>query len=195
MRINEISPASFVRIVNRFNKINDGLPDWVKRLTLEDQRYREEFIKALEDERIWQKSIKVTDSRGKRRPVTISVAQRNGGVLELYFSIDHDFVKPKYRKTVQDTKLALASTKLVREEFVRILHTIRPRQLKFSAVLKDSEGRTHSQADSRANLYDRMISSATPYLNQIGYSVDKIQKPGTDTNFSDIEWRITRVDK
>ena len=66
---------------------------------------------------------------------------------------------------------SLTTSKLVLDETKRILHTIRPQQLKFSVVLKDKEGNARPQGESRARLYNSIVSNATPYLKQIGYSV------------------------
>lgn len=196
MLIYEIS--SVIRAAARkINSIDYSKPAWVKQLSRDDQRYRKQVIGELEREGIWDRKINIPDSEGNPRPLNITLVQRGSGdVLELLFSIDHDFVKPKHRKNIQDTKLARSTTKLVVDETVQILHTIRPQQLKFSAVLKDREGRDRSQGDSRARLYDSIVSKATPYLEQIGYSVDINQKKATTTSkMEKIEWLITRVGK
>lgn len=186
MRINEISSV-FLRAAARFTN----------RLSRADQQYRKQVIRDLENTGIWDKTIDLTDSKGEPRTLNITLAQRGSGdVLELFFSIDHDFVKPRYRNRVQDRKLAMSSMKLVLEETIQILHTIRPQQLKFSVVLKDKEGLDRIQGESRARLYDSIVSKATPYLRQIGYSVDINQTKGTTTSKREkIEWLITRTGK
>lgn len=204
MQINEISPTLLKRAVQRFNKIDSrdhstepysSHPEWVKGLTVGDRQYREKIIAELQDEGIWDKTVNLTDSKGMDRDLTITLVQRKGDVLELLFSIDYDFVKPKYKNRTQDTKLAIASMKLVLKETVRILHTLRPPRLKFSAVLTDRNGKPQLQGESRAGLYDRMVSAAAPYLQQIGYSVDKTENKSITYNTRGIEWLLTRVDK
>lgn len=161
-------------------------PNWVKKLSADDKAYRNDFIKAIKDEKYWQKSIDITNSKGEIKTLTISLATRKNNFLEVFFSIDHDFIKPKHKKHIQDPKLGYSVLKLVIRELLRILYTVRPENVKFSALLVDSTGLTHSQGKSRADLYDRLVSDATPYLQQLGYSVNITRKT------EEIEWVITR---
>ena len=161
-------------------------PKWVKKLSSDDKAYRNNFIKAIKDDKYWQNSIDIKDSKGNTRTLTISLAWRPKNFLEVFFSIDHDFIKPKHKKNIQDPKLGYNVLKLVIRELLRILYTVRPKNVKFSALLVDSKGLTHSQGKSRADLYDRLVSDATPYLTQLGYSVNITRKT------EEIEWVITR---
>lgn len=112
--------------------------------------------------------------------------------LVLQFSIDRRLSKTDRLQDAQpttDTRLTLFALQETIKLAARVLQEVKPKRLTFSAevALEDD------QALRRVNLYNRIVDTAKPMLEKLGYRVTSLESADTYAVDYSIVWQIDRV--